>query len=168
MYHNFIYYRRDLLPPVLFLMLKEADADCANDDQAKAPTIPVARLKGDPREQAGGRSAVRPGWLWGVATAAIRGSAGAPHQCFAAHGAARQTIPSQENTASLDRIGAMNRVARSKSSLAHKTRQNGRCRRWIPSRWGDMKSGRDRRQDADGRPPKPGDCVRSLQGEKKP
>lgn len=161
------YFKRDLPPPAPFLMLSMADADCANDDQAKAPVMTAARLKDDSREQTGGRSAVRPGWWWGVATAAVIRSAGASYSCFVAHGATRRMIPSHKRTASLDRIGEMNLALGSASSLLHKTRQNGRCRRWIPSRWGDMKQGCDCRQDADGRPSNPGNRVRSLHGEEK-
>ena len=69
---------RDLLPAAPFLMFKMAVADGPNDDRAKAPTILASSVGGDRREQTGGPLAVRPGWLWGVATGARRG-APSPH-----------------------------------------------------------------------------------------
>ena len=161
------HFRLDLLPAAPFLMFKMAVADGPNDDQAKAPTIPAMSLSGDRREQTGGLMAIRPGWLWGVATGATRG-APAPHIT---------PLPPLERCGKRILRNGMKRVSigTTRSLMPHVSHRDSiKCRdRTDAVGGGSLCVGGIRRRGANaGRmstlgPLTPGTCVRSLQGEEK-
>ncbi len=146
----------------LFLMLKLAFADDSAGKVAKARSIARVESISKPARSPG-PSAVRGRRSQRGLAAHRECSRAAAIRRPAALGASRQgsSSPHQKTRQSLR--GVPSGAFQAGNGYAFRIRQNGRCRKSFPSRWGENWKGHEARQEAGSWPDRFGDSVRSLQ-----
>lgn len=150
MHNNFQYHKCSLPDAPVFLMLREVLADGSTGRVAKTRSVArvdeACHLTRRPGPKAAGLRRSRRGMMRDALerhVTSIRLSAEAQNS--------RWTPTSPTEYAQSRESRAVNRPARGGGS-ATGSRQNGRCRRCVPPRWGDATSRTALRQDAVGSP----------------